>query len=174
MVEKSTTKRVWSRDEFILALDLYHRIEFGRINKTNPDIIKLAQFVGRTPSSIGMRLANFANCDPKLKERGVKGLDGAMKLCQPIWDEFEGNLACLREEAIKARINILEAGNPEQSLHLVHIGEWEDFVKDINDYPFLKIVNKNYNGHCVISGIKIPELLVACHIFHQHRMKKNP
>lgn len=90
MVERSTTKRVWSRDEFILALDLYHRIEFGRINKTNPDIIKLAQFVGRTPSSIGMRLANFANCDPKLKERGVKGLDGAIKLCQPIWDEFEG------------------------------------------------------------------------------------
>mgnify|MGYP006906810210 CR=1 FL=1 len=80
MVERSTTKRVWSRDEFILALDLYHRIGFGRINKTNPDIIKLAQFVGRTPSSIGMRLANFANCDPKLKERGVKGLDGAIKL----------------------------------------------------------------------------------------------
>lgn len=73
MEEKSSTKRVWSREEFILALDLYHRIEF----------------VGRTPSSIGMRLANFANCDPTLKERGVKSLAGAFKLRKPIQDKFE-------------------------------------------------------------------------------------
>lgn len=28
--------RLWTRDEFILALDLYFRIPFGQINKNNP------------------------------------------------------------------------------------------------------------------------------------------
>jgi hypothetical protein len=40
-------------------------------------IIALAEKLERTPSSIAMKLSNFASQDPALKLRGIKGLPGA-------------------------------------------------------------------------------------------------
>ena len=44
----------WSREEIILAFDLYCRTPFGKISQGNPEIIKLAQLLGRTPGSVGL------------------------------------------------------------------------------------------------------------------------
>ena len=40
MAEKYRIK--WSREETILAFDLYCKVPFSKISKTNPDIIELA------------------------------------------------------------------------------------------------------------------------------------
>jgi putative restriction endonuclease len=89
-------KNLWSREELILAFNLYLKLPFGKMHKHNPEIIQLANLLGRSPSSIGMRLGNFASCDPYHQARGVGGLQGGLKQVQPIWDEFFNN----REELI--------------------------------------------------------------------------
>ena len=52
MVEKYGQK--WSEEETILAFYLYCQVPFSKITKTNPDIIRLAKILGRTPSSVGL------------------------------------------------------------------------------------------------------------------------
>ena len=44
----------WSREETILAYELYCRTPFSKISQTNPEIIKLAELLGRTPGSVGL------------------------------------------------------------------------------------------------------------------------
>ena len=44
----------WSREETILAFELYCRTPFAKITKTNKVIINLAKLLGRSPSSVGL------------------------------------------------------------------------------------------------------------------------
>lgn len=68
-------KRVlWTKEELILAFNLYLKIAFGKTYARNPKIIELANLLGRTPASIVMRLGNFASIDPYHQNRGVGGL----------------------------------------------------------------------------------------------------
>jgi len=84
-------KNLWTREELMLAFNCYLKIEFGKTHKSNPKVIALANILGRTPSSIGMRLGNFASVDPYHQERGVCGLKGGLNQVKPIWDEFFHN-----------------------------------------------------------------------------------
>lgn len=58
----------WSREETILAFDLYCRTPFGKISQGNPEIIKLAHLLGRTPGSVGLKMHNLAHYDPELQK----------------------------------------------------------------------------------------------------------
>ena len=73
------TRKLCSKEELILAFNLYLKIPFGKMHSTNKDIIHLANLIGRTPSSIALRLVNFASVDPILSARGVKGMVGGKK-----------------------------------------------------------------------------------------------
>lgn len=57
----------WSRDETILVFDLYCRTPFGKIGRSNADIIELAELLGRTPGSVGLKLHNLAYFDSTLQ-----------------------------------------------------------------------------------------------------------
>jgi putative restriction endonuclease len=57
-------QNLWTREELILALNLYLKLPFGKLHSGNPEIIHLAYLLGRTPGSIAMRLNNFASVDP--------------------------------------------------------------------------------------------------------------
>ena len=46
----------WSREETILAFDLYCRTPFRKISQGNPEIIELAQLLGRTPGAVGLKM----------------------------------------------------------------------------------------------------------------------
>lgn len=56
----------WSRDETILAFGLYCRTLFGKIGQSNPDIVELAELLGRTPGSVGLKMHNLAHFDSTL------------------------------------------------------------------------------------------------------------
>ena len=99
------TNKPWTEDEFVLALELYFRIPFGSISKSNPDIIKLANLLGRTPSSVAMRLSNYAHVDPNLK---ANGLSGGGKNCSFYWEKYANNLPQLKIDAALSRIRIIE------------------------------------------------------------------
>jgi putative restriction endonuclease len=78
-------QNLWSREELILAINLYCKLPFGRLHNRNPEIINLANLIGRTPSSVAYKLVNFASLDPSLKARGIKGASNASNLDREIW-----------------------------------------------------------------------------------------
>src|SRR3990172_7206862 len=78
----------WTREELIVAFNLYCKIPFGKIHTKNPDVISLAKIIGRTPSAVSWKLVNFASLDPSLRKRGVAGAANVSKLDIQIWTEF--------------------------------------------------------------------------------------
>ncbi len=163
--------KLWSREELILAFNLYLKIPFGKISRLNPDIQDLATLLGRTASSVAMRLSNFASCDPYHQNRGVAGLQGGLAQCQPIWDEFNKNREVLifESERILAELQNQTVETKFKDL-LTDISDLKGEEKTreiktrVNQNVFRQLVLGNYNYQCALTGIDIPELLVASHI----------
>lgn len=164
-------KNLWTREELILAFNLYLKLPFGKMHKHNPDIIELANLLGRTPSSIGMRLGNFASCDPHLQARGIGGLKGGMNQVKPIWDEFYQNqeeLVFLSEKILAERQKTtLEEKFKDELVDLVNL-EGKSALREVkvrvNQSIFRTMVLNNYYSKCCITGLDVPQLLVASHI----------
>ena len=78
----------WTREEHILAFNLYNQIPFGTIHIHNPKIIQLADILGRSVGSVSRKLANFSRLDPALKARGIRGLEHGAKGEEEVWREF--------------------------------------------------------------------------------------
>src|SRR5574340_28327 len=83
--------RNWTREELILAFNLYCKIPYGTFHNRNPKIIELAKLINRTPNALALKLSNFASFDPFHKARGVKGMQNTGKLDKEVWDEFTSN-----------------------------------------------------------------------------------
>ena len=96
-------KKNWTREELILAFNLYWQLDFGKMHSRTPEIIQLANIIGRTADAVAIRLTNFAHIDPYHQERGVKGMSGGRKQVEPIWNEFISN----KEELIYESEKIL-------------------------------------------------------------------
>ena len=110
------TGRRWTRDELLVALNLYHKLTFGQLHARNPVVAALAENLGRTASSVGMKLCNFASFDPALKLRGIKGLEGASALDREVWREFHQNLneaVPFSEEALRKLFGVDEGSELE-------------------------------------------------------------
>ena len=81
----------WTREELILAFNLYLKIPFGKFHHGTKEVVELSTLIHRTPSAVAMRLSNFASVDPYHQNRGVVGLRGGLAQVQPIWEEFSNN-----------------------------------------------------------------------------------
>jgi putative restriction endonuclease len=164
-------KNLWTREEMILAFNLYLKLPFGKMHKHNPEIIELAALLGRTPSSIGMRLGNFASCDPQLQARGVGGLKGGLNQVKPIWDEFYDNqeeLVFLSEQILADKQHTSIEKKYAPILVDLEVKKGVDTLRlvktRVNQSVFRTMVLNNYDSVCCITGINIPELLIASHI----------
>lgn len=164
-------RRLWTREELILAFSLYLKLPFGKLHHGNPEIIHLASILDRTPNSIAMRLSNFASVDPYHQKRGIKGLRGGIKQVEPIWNEFISNKAELLFESEKILAD-LEKQTIESKFAEILSGtenlKGETKIREVktrvNQNVFRQIVLANYNRKCAITGIDLPDLLVASHI----------
>ncbi len=160
----------WTREELILAFNLYCKIPFGTIHIHNPQIIALAKILGRTPSAVSWKLANLASLDPTLKKRNIAGASHGSKMDEVVWDEFNGDwdrLAFESEKLLAQKIGKpVEDVSDVDLLDLPIIGkEREAIVKiRVNQSFFRKAVLAAYNFQCCITGLGIPELLNASHI----------
>ncbi|UQD55790.1 HNH endonuclease [Flavobacterium sp. K5-23] len=166
-----TQNKLWTREELILAFNLYLKIEFGKTHKGNPKVIELANILDRTPSSIGMRLGNFASVDPYHQKRGVGGLKGGMNQVKPIWDEFFHNqeeLVFLSEQILAEKENTSIENKYQDILFDLKGLKGETVIRAVktrvNQSVFRQMVLTNYTSKCAITGIDIPELLLASHI----------
>lgn len=172
-------RRLWTREEHILAFNLYCRIPFGKTHKGNPEVIKLANIINRTPSSVGLKLGNFARLDPALKKRGIGGMPHGAKGEEIVWNEFNENAEDLAYESEKLLADMqhtsVEISTGISTDHLPKEGKERNVIikQRINQNFFRKRILSAYDNRCCITGLAIPQLLVAGHIIPWSQDEKN-
>lgn len=173
------TRNLWTKEELILAFNLYLKIPFGKMHSTNKDIIHLANLIGRTSNSVAIRLVNFASVDPALQARGIKGMDGGKNVVKPIWDEFFHNqeeLVFLSEQILAQRENSSIENKYKELLFDIKDLKGEMVTREVktrvNQSVFRQMVLANYATKCAITGIDIPQLLLASHIIPWSKNEK--
>lgn len=174
-----TPRRLWTRNEFILTLNLYYKLPFGRLSTRTREVQELAALLDRTPSSIALRLVNFAACDPYIRSTGRTGMQAGMTQCQPYWDEFDNDREKLLFESERILAE-LQGTTLEQKFRseLLDIADYtgEEKIREVatrvNQSIFREKVLSNYDYKCAITGIDVPQLLVASHIIPWSRNKE--
>lgn len=165
----------WTREHFLIALNLYCKLPFGQLHKGNPIIIEVAEKMGRTPNSLAMKLCNFAALDPVQGARGIRGLPGATRQDRVMWEEFHASLPSLGAESeqllhdlfthdeakevdllARDRVRLVAPTRPTEAEATVKVRRGQHF--------FRQTVLTAYGVRCCISGINVPPLLVASHI----------
>jgi 5-methylcytosine-specific restriction protein A len=120
----------WVRDELILALDLYKRLDFtntsGQYGETSLAIQELSEVLNALPlhpwrpdsarfrngNGVYMKLCNFLRVDP---EYHGKGLDAGNQLEEVVWNEFVGDLSRLSTVADGIRVGAEIVRNSERN-----------------------------------------------------------
>lgn len=167
MAERLASRRNWTRDDLIIAFNLYCKIPFGRIHIRNPQIIELAKALGRTPSALSWKLANFARLDPALRKRNIRGATHGARAEVDVWNEFNSDWERLAFESERL---LGEMTNRTSELS----DEVRDFPEGIsrevivrarvNQSFFRAAVLAAYNQRCCLTGLAVPQLLTASHI----------
>ena len=159
-------RKNWQRDELLLVLHLYCRTPFGKLHSKNPEIIKLAEIIGRTPGAVAMKAVNFANLDPNLVQKGLSSVSSADR---QLWKEFLENsnlIALAAEDLYEKRVEPIVVEQEVRDLVLPE-GKTESVqqvkVRRVQRF-FRNSVLTSYEGRCAISGLKLPNLLIASHI----------
>ena len=160
----------WTKEETILAFDLYCKTSFRKISSLNQEIIELADLLGRTPSSVALKMQNLAHFDPELRKRNIIAMSHGSKQDAAVWQEFSNDW---EELSYQARLVLAKLKNEridqvlmEPEIGLLPEGEVkEQLVKSrIGQYFFRMAVLNSYENRCCITGLAVPELLVASHI----------
>lgn len=178
-------RKRWTREELLVALNIYHKLTFGQFHARQPVIIAVAGKLGRTADSVAMKLCNLASLDPALKLRGIKGLKGASKLDNAVWNEFHSDLneaVPASEEAFRSLYAANESTvievipkvgvrktkrapvGPTDTLLSVKVRRGQEYFRDA--------VLNNFAGRCGISALSVRELLVASHILPWGKYEK--
>ena len=173
------TSKLWTKEQLKLAFHLYCQLPFGKLHKGNPEIIHLAELIGRTPDAVAMKLVNFASLDPAITSTGRSGLKGASKLDREIWAEFHADWEGLAVECEMLRRGSYAAPLADESDELLvpedFAGETRKVVTEqrIKQNFFRRAVLSGYGGRCCMSGVSEPRLLIASHIVPWSKDKQN-
>lgn len=159
----------WTREEIIVALNVYCKIPFKTSRATNPVVMEYAKLLNRTPAALNLKIGNLGRFDENLRSQGIVGLGHGSKLDKMVWNEFQedSEKVIYESEQIIAR---LKNQTLEQSTGI----EMYDLPQGLDRTVITKTrVNQNffriavlaaYNNKCCISGVSNVALLEACHI----------
>jgi putative restriction endonuclease len=169
----------WTREEHILAFNLYCKIPFGQIHMRNPRVIQLAQLLGRSVGSVTLKLTNFARLDPALQARGIRGMSHGAKGEVEIWREFAEHPETLVFES--AGLLAARLGQSLEQVADVDTGdlpcaglEREATVRvRVNQCFFRDRILSAYNFRCCVTGLTVQPLLTASHIIPWAEDEKN-
>jgi putative restriction endonuclease len=159
----------WTKEETIVAFNVYCKIPFKASSKTNPTIIKYANILGRSPSALNMKVGNFGRLDPELKKQGIVGLAHGSKMEEEVWEEFNGNWEKLAYESelliSKFAHKPIEEISEIETEDIKEGLERDTIVKQrVNQSFFRSTVLSSYYFKCCITGLSIPDFLIASHI----------
>jgi predicted restriction endonuclease len=125
--------------------------------------------MGRTAGSVSRKLGNIASLDPRHQERGVGGLPNSSKLDRKIWKEFCNNWSAMATKSEAAFESLMRDSCSRESVAEPEIpsgpSEVEGTAKSRRLQTFFRnAVLSSYDNHCAVTGLAIPQLLVASHI----------
>ena len=171
-------QNIWSKEQTIIALNLYCKIPFNKVSSTHPDIIRIAKIIGRSPNSVKMKIGNFGSFDPELKKRGIVGLTNTSKMDEVVWNEFVNDwdkLAYESELLIANYSHVPIEISANINLDNLPVGkDREAIVKQrVNQNFFRSTILSSYNIKCCITGLSVSEFLVASHIIPWAKDEKN-
>lgn len=120
----------WTRDELILALDLYLRVNPLHTSESHPDIVALSEILNhlpihtdrpnaenfRNPNGVYMKLCNFLRLDPSYTGAGLRA--GSHR-DEEVWNEFAQDRSRLHTVSQSIRDTLQSTGEEAQSLRLV-------------------------------------------------------
>ena len=169
----------WTRWELLVAFALYSRLPFGRLHRGNPEIVKFADAIGRSPSSLAMKLTNIASLDPTITASGRVGLRSASVTDRQIWQEMVADSANFAVECqtalMEAEERVTSQDEPIEDEPTDRLGE-DRLVQTttrVGQRFFREAVLSAYDGRCCITGLSIPTLLIASHIVPWRHDKMN-
>lgn len=156
----------WTREQSLVAFSLYWRLPFGRFHSKNPEIIKYAALIRRTPSALAMKLSNIASVDPAFLETGRSGLKAASNLDRALWQEMQQDwpafvISMAQAEAGFNNAQLDSTNNPKEPMVTSKLSEVQ---LRVGQGFFRNAVLSAYDFRCCISGLSNPRLLVASHI----------
>lgn len=161
-------RRNWTEEELILVINLYHKLPFGRMHRSNSAVVQLASVLDRTPSAVAMKLTNFASFDPELQARGIKGMSNAGKLDRIVWNRFYSSLedSIYQSEEELAKYNLSYGLGDDESAPISYIGYDKEAIRKVRvgQSFFRNSLLAAYDETCCITGLKNRELVVASHI----------
>ena len=174
----------WTRQQLLVAFALYCRMPFGKISARHPDIIRVAAAIGRTPAALSMKMGNIASLDPAITSTGRRGLSQAAASDRAMWEEMNSDWERFAVECEQA---LLAADALSASSDGSVIPDYDDLpiganrvitaTTRIGQQFFRSAVLSAYNGQCCITGLAIPQLLIASHIVpwrHDAANRTNP
>nr|WP_326527923.1 HNH endonuclease [Rhodoferax sp.] len=173
MATETVTRVNWTRPQTLAALHIYLQLPFGQLHQRNPKIKQLAQWLGRTPGSIALKLVNLASLDPMIVASGRAGMANASALDRRLWEELQTHWDAVALEAAAeyeklanghgevADAELLETDSP-----VVEEGRSRSAIVQVrvNQARFRKAVLASYNATCCISGLRHEKLVIASHI----------
>ena len=158
----------WTWEETLKAFALYFVLPSGKHDKGNPEVIALANSIGRTPSAVALKLANIKANDPN---RSGVGYSHGSKLDARVWEEFAVQGDAFMDAALEGLAESLSHGSASdygyaQVLFDLPEGRERQTVTSqrVNQQYFRNLLLENYHGRCCMTGISVEPLLVASHI----------
>jgi 5-methylcytosine-specific restriction enzyme A len=118
----------WTRDELILALNLYVQFKGNPPGKASDGVVALSDLLNKMDSQITQRASNFRNAngvymkvmnfrrfDPAYIAEGKKGLQRGNKLEADVWSDFSNDHAKLVSTANAIRLAVVKGQIPVAS-----------------------------------------------------------
>ena len=159
----------WTREQTIVALNVYCKIPFKSSNARHPLIKEFAKIIKRTPAALNFKIGNLGSFDPALRPKGIVGLGHTSKMDEIVWNEFFDNPEKLAYESEKIIANMKHQSIEEStSLNFTDLPEGterESITRQrVNQQFFHDVVLCSYENRCCITGINHRNILEACHI----------
>lgn len=161
----ATEKKAWTDQDRLQVLSLYCRLTFGQLHRGRPEVIELAERMGRSASSVAMKLSNYASLDPEVLALGKKGLSGASQQDRLLWQRFIAAPEAVAHECEEAWLAFGEA--------VAKLATEADYTgqevvglqkRRVGQSLFRKAVMIRYDARCIITGLRHEDLLMASHI----------
>ena len=162
----------WTREQTLAALHVYFQLQFGQLHQRNPLIRQLAEWIDRTPGSVALKLVNFASPDPQVRASGRTGMSNASNLDKRIWNELNEDWDLVAGEAARvyehygSEHGVKPGSDVEEEAPEIAEGKTVTATVKVrvNQARFRRAVLASYTSRCCISGLAVPQLLIASHI----------
>lgn len=167
----------WERRDLIVAFNLYCQMPFGKIHRGNPLIVMVAKQLNRTPSSLAMKMLNFASLDPRITESGRHGLGNASNADREVWQEFhrDWEKSALEGQLYLQKANVVMPKEFPEIEPSDYTGKTKNATVEVRlkQSFFRQAVLSSYQMRCCMSGLDDSRLLIASHIVPWNKDKGN-